>query len=180
MGLALHYGSPSLGDGASGHSTRADRSVGWTAMKSRLLTCFNLGGDEADVVDARATHDVDGPRDLGELDVVITFYESDLVSALLENFEETRAEIIPVARVLIDQHFSAGHHLNHDGAIIGFSLFLIGRRRLRNQSLQSCRRPGSDHYEDNDQNQEHVYQRNDIGFRNRTVFTSTNCHPHRR
>ena len=89
------------------------------------------------MIDARAAHDIDGVSDLGELDVVVTLDEGDLVGALLENIGEARTEIVPVAIVLVDLQFSARQNLDDDGAVIRLRLLLIRRRRLRNTIVES-------------------------------------------
>ena len=64
--------------------------------RNELLARFDLGGDEPDVVDARAAHDIDGASDLGEFDVVVALDESHLVGALLEDVVQARTELVPV------------------------------------------------------------------------------------
>ena len=101
----------------------------------RLLARRYFGSNETDVIDSRATHDVDGSRNLGELDIIITLHKSDLVGASLENIGEARTEIIPVALILIDHKLSAVHDLNHDRAVIGRLRLCIWRRGLGNKGL---------------------------------------------
>jgi hypothetical protein len=59
----------------------------WRASYAILLTRLDFGGDETDVIDARAAHDIDCTRYLGKVNVVITLYKSDLVRAFFEDIE---------------------------------------------------------------------------------------------
>jgi hypothetical protein len=49
----------------------------------RLLTRFELGGDQPDFVDSRATHDVNNASDVLEHGFVIAFNEGDFCGTVL-------------------------------------------------------------------------------------------------
>src|SRR4029077_19877267 len=91
-----------------------------------LLARFDLRSDQADFLDARAAHDIDGTSDLSEFDCVIALDECHLLGTLLENIFQARAELVPGRAVLIDHHVSAGGNLNDNGlGEQGRILFLV-------------------------------------------------------
>src|SRR5713101_2453577 len=57
-----------------------------------LLTGLELGGDQADFVDACAAHNVNGAGNVHEEYVAVAFDESDFVGALFENRFQARAQ----------------------------------------------------------------------------------------
>src|SRR5205807_1319566 len=56
--------------------------------------------------------------------------------------------------------------------------FLVRRRRLRHQRLQTLRRERRDHHEDDDQHQQHVDHRRHINVGFRAACPAANCHSH--
>jgi hypothetical protein len=69
---------------------------------SGLLPRFQLCGNQANLVDSRGTHDVNGASDFLKLDVVIALNESDLFRALLEDLLDARAEAFPSGIFVVD------------------------------------------------------------------------------
>src|SRR5438034_10079322 len=64
---------------------REDSHILQTRAKRKLLACLELGGDQADMVDAGAAHDIDGLGNVLEHGFVVALYEGDFLGAFLEN-----------------------------------------------------------------------------------------------
>ena len=60
------------------------------ASETKLLPRFEIGGDQANLVDPRPAHDVDRSGHIGKSHLVITLDEGDFLSALFENVGEAR------------------------------------------------------------------------------------------
>src|SRR6267378_5897965 len=77
-----------------------------------LLTGFELCGNQADLVDARAAHDVDGARDFHEHYIVVAFDKSNFLGALFEDLLDARAETFPGSIFIVDLELAVFLHLD--------------------------------------------------------------------
>src|SRR2546429_8233791 len=85
--------------------------------KENLLARFELGGDQTNLVNAGAAHDVDGAGDVHEHYIVIALDESDFLGALLKDFFHARTETIPSGFFLVDLEFAIVGDLDDHGFI---------------------------------------------------------------
>src|SRR5262249_26505215 len=118
-----------------------------------------------------------------ELDVVITLHEHYPLGAGLEDVGQAIGKVVPADVILVDLElgFSATwwlEHLHHHGTITGV-LLLVGRRRLRNQSVQAVRRQRRDDHEDDQQNQKNVDQRRNVNISSLSPAGTAYCHCHK-
>src|SRR5260370_12871661 len=60
-----------------------------------LLARFELGGDQTNLVNSGAAHNVDSAGDVHDQYIVVAFDKSDFLSALLNNPFPARAEAFP-------------------------------------------------------------------------------------
>src|SRR5260370_10500148 len=144
----------------------------------KLLTGFELSGDQTNLVDTSTAHNVDGAGDFHEHYIVVAFDESDFLSALLEDLLDARAEGIPVGIFVVDFKLATVIDLDDDGLVLEFLVLLLVRRGLRNERVQALRNERGDDHENDDQHQQNVDQRDDIGRRHRSAGFSSYIHPH--
>jgi hypothetical protein len=147
------------------------------ATKDELLASLELGGDEADFIDASFVHDVNGVSHIHEKNVVIALDESDFLGTILENLFHARAELVPVGVLVVDFQFAALGNLDDDRFVLEFHALLLVRRRLRHEGIESLRRKGRDHHKNDDEHKQNVDERNDIR-RGQCTVTFSNFHPH--
>src|SRR5467141_248695 len=143
-----------------------------------LLTGFELCGNQADLVDARAAHDVDGARDFHEHYIVVAFDKSNFLSALLEDLLDARAETLPGGVFIVDLELAVLLHLDDDGLILEFHVLLLVRRGLRNERVQALRRERCNNHENDDQHEQNVDERHHIGRRHRSALISSYIERH--
>src|SRR6266850_460811 len=143
-----------------------------------LLTGFELCGNQADFVDARAAHDVDSARDFHEHYIVVAFDKSDFLGALLEDLLHARAETFPGGVFIVDLELAVLLHLHDDGLVLEFHVLLLVRRGLRNERVQALRRKRRNNHENDDQHEQNIDERHHIGRRHRSALFSSNIHPH--
>src|SRR6267143_1798033 len=143
-----------------------------------LLTGFEFCSDQADLVDARAAHDVDGARDFHEHYIVVAFDKSNFLSALLEDLLDARAETFPGGVFVVDLELAVLLHLDNDGLILKFHVLLLVRRGLRNERVQALRRERRNNHENDDQHEQNINEWHHIGRRHRSALFSSNVHPH--
>src|SRR6266481_6436681 len=93
--------------------------------KRNLLTCFELGGDQADLVDAGAAHDIDGFGNVLKHRFVVALHEGDFLGTFLEDLLDARAKLIPVRIFLIDFHLAVLADLNDNGFVFQFDVLLL-------------------------------------------------------
>src|ERR1700747_2905699 len=71
-----------------------------------LLARFELGGDQTNLVNACAAHDIDSAGDVHEQYIVVTFDKSDFLGPLLEDLLHARAKAIPGGVLVVDLEFA--------------------------------------------------------------------------
>src|SRR5580658_4991172 len=148
--------------------------------KRVLLTRFNLGSDQSNVIDAYRVTNVDDFSHAGEVEVWIALDEHDLLSAGGKDFIETGAQLVLGDVVLINlvagNSICRADYLHHNGAVVG--LLLVGvLGRLGHQRVQPLRGDGHDDHEDDQQHQKYVDQRSYIDVRVQAARSAT-CHSH--
>src|SRR5712664_2221553 len=146
--------------------------------EKKLLARFELGGNQTNLVNTSAAHDVDGAGDVHEQYIVVAFDESDFLSALLKNRFHARAEAFPSGVLVIDLEFAIHGNLDDHGFVLELDVLLLVRRGLRDESVQALWNHGRDDHENNDQHEQNIDQRNHIGARERSSAFSSNIHPH--
>src|ERR1700682_37722 len=144
----------------------------------KLLTSFELCGDQANLIDAGAAHDVDGPRDFAKQYIAIAFNESDFLRAVLENLLEARADSIPGGVFVIDLDLAVGQYLHDDSLVLQLLILLLIGIGLRHQGVQTLGGQRCDDHENNQQHEQNVDQRNDVHLRHRTALAFTYLHSH--
>src|SRR4029077_3991386 len=152
------------------HLARSFRPARRTlTSRNYLLAGFQLCGDQADLVDAGAAHDVDGPGYLQKHHIAIALYESDLVGAILENILQALAEAVPGGVLLVDFQLTTNpaihQHLHDYGLVLEFLILLLVGIRLWNKRVEPLRRKRGDDHENDQQHQQNVDQRNDVHLR---------------
>src|SRR5271163_2776999 len=101
-----------------------------------LAARFDLGCDQADLIDAGRMRDINNVSDVGEGNIVIALHKHYLLGAGLENILQTALQSFPSGLVLIDLESGrvAGavvDQLHHNSAIrAGRRRFRVFRRRL--------------------------------------------------
>src|SRR5256885_10170164 len=88
--------------------------------KRKLLTRLELGGDQTDLVDAGAAHDVDGFGNVLEHGFVVALHEGDFLGAFLEDLLDARAKLLPVGVVLVNFHLAVLADLDANGFVFQF------------------------------------------------------------
>src|SRR5579863_10172906 len=121
-----------------------------------LLPCFQLCGDQANTVDTRAVHDVNGARNFHEQHVVIALDEGNLLGAILEDLLNARTKTIPGGVFVVDFELAVFLNLDNDGFVFELLVLLLVRRRLRHQSVETLGSQRSDNHENNNQHQQNV------------------------
>src|SRR5438105_8061811 len=147
-------------------------------IEENLLARFELGGDQTNLVNAGAAHDVDGTGDVHEHYIVIAFDESDFLGALLEDFFHARTETIPGGVLLVDLELAIVGDLDDHGFVFKLDVLLLVRRGLWNERVQALRNDRRNDHENNNQNKKDIDQRHHIGRRERSSAFSSNIHPH--
>src|SRR5579859_3811453 len=136
------------------------RGLSHPAKKTRLLPCFELGGDQTDLVDTGAAHDVDGLGDVLEHRFVIAFYESDFFGAFLEDLLDARAELVKTGIFLIDLDLALFADLDDNGFVFEILILLLIGIRLRHKGIETLGNQGRDDHENDDQHEKNINQRN--------------------
>src|SRR5712692_8387454 len=143
-----------------------------------LLPGFELRGDQADLVNARAAHDVDGPGHIGEQYRPFALYEGNFFRSLFKDTVQPRAQGVPRVLFLVDPQLAAGTDLHHDRLWRG----PLGRhyvpRGLRDHGVEAPLRQRRNHHEDDDQHQQDINQRHDVHVRHRAALPSAYVQAH--
>src|SRR5580704_6113937 len=121
-----------------------------------LLPCFELCGDQANTVDTRAVHDVNGARHFHEEHVVIALDEGNLLGAILEDLFNAWTKTIPGGVFVVDFELAVLLDLDNNGFVLQLLVLLFIRRRLRDQGIESFWSQRSDNHENNNQHQQNV------------------------
>src|SRR6266702_1842063 len=100
-------------------------------IEENLLARFELGGDQTNLVNAGAAHDIDGAGDVHEQYIVVAFDESDFLGALLEDLLHARAKTFPGGVLIVDLEFDVVGNLDDPGFIIELDVLMLIRRALR-------------------------------------------------
>src|SRR5260370_30460381 len=143
-----------------------------------LLARFELGGDQTNLVNSGAAHDVNSAGDVHEQYIVVPFDKSDLLGALLENRLHPRAEAFPGGVFLVDPELAIHGNLDDYGFVLELDVLLLVRRGLRNERVQALRNDRGDDHENDDQHEQNIDQRHHVGCRERSSAFSSNIHPH--
>src|SRR2546429_7208195 len=154
----------------------ARRTLTSLQSEENLLARFELGGDQTNLVNASATHDVDGAGNIHEHYIVIAFDESDFLGALLEDFFHARTEAIPGGVFLVDLELAIVGDLDDHGFIFELDVLLLVRRGLWNERAQALRNDRRNNHENNNKNQKDIDQRHHIGQRERSSAFPSNIH----
>ena len=102
------------------------------------MSSLEVGGNQSNLVNAGAPHDVNGPGNIGKAHVIITLNESDLLGAFLENVVEAGTQRVPVRVLVVDLQLPRIKDLHHNRFLFDLLLFLlIGRRGLWHQCIQT-------------------------------------------
>src|SRR2546422_9559807 len=117
-----------------------------------LLPGLELGGDQTDLVNARAAHDVDGMSDIHEQYRVVPLDEGHLLRPLLEDSSQARYQRCPGVLLLVDLELAARADLNVHSLTEDLRAgLLVAGRGLRHKSLQTFGGERCDHHKDDDQ-----------------------------
>src|SRR5712671_2722350 len=145
-------------------STSADGPPRRRALQTHknLLARFELGGNQTNLVNTGAAHNVDGAGDVHEQYIVVAFDESDFLSALLKNRFHTRAEAFPGGVLVVDLEFAIHGNLDDHGFVLELDVLLLVRRGLRVERVQALWNDGRDDHENDDQHEQNVDQRHDV------------------
>src|SRR5271154_3345123 len=148
-----------------------------------LLPRFEFCRDQADLVDARAAHDIDGARNVHEHYIVIAFDESNFLGTLFKNLFHASAEIFPSDVFIVDLELGlvglgVGNHLNDNGLVAEILFLLLIRIGLGYQRVHALRRQRRDDHEDDQQHEQNIDERNDVHFRHRTAGIFSYGHSH--
>src|SRR6266700_3537155 len=169
---AKHYSHESPRRG-----TNAPRG-GLSQPARNLLTSFELGGNQANLVDAGPAHNVDGAGDVQEQYIVVAFDESNFLGALLEDLFHAGPQTFPGGVFIIDLELSVVGDLDDDSLVFQFDVLLLVGRALRDERVQALGRERRDDHENDDQHKQNVDQRHDIRGRHRPMAGFSNFHPH--
>src|SRR6266550_1607605 len=146
--------------------------------KENLLARFELGGDQTNLVNAGAAHDIDGAGDVHEHYIVVAFDKSNFLGTLLEDLLHTRAKTIPGGVFIVDLKFAVHGNLDDHGFVLELDVLLLVRRGLRNERIQALGNKRRDDHENNDQHEQNVDQRDHVGRGHRSARFSSYIHPH--
>src|SRR5713226_7932808 len=113
----------------------------------QLLTGFELGGDQTNLINAGAAHDINSAGDVHEQYIVVAFDESDFLGALLEDLLHARAKTLPGGVFVVDLEFAIVGNLDDHGLVLELDVLLLVRRRLRDERVQALRRERGDDHE---------------------------------
>src|SRR6267154_5848832 len=127
--------------------------------KQKLLTRLELGGDQADLVDAGATHNVDGSGNILEHGFVVALNEGDFLCAFLEDLLDARAKLLPIGVILVNFHLAVLADLDDDGFIFQLHILLLIGIRLRHKGIEALGNQRCDHHENDDQHEKNINQR---------------------
>src|SRR5215469_17483755 len=83
-------------------------------FRSALLSGIQLSSHQPHFFDARAVHNIDRTRNIGEHDAVFTLKECDFLGTYLENVGQAPTERIPSSILLVDSQLPRTKHLHHD------------------------------------------------------------------
>src|SRR5579883_338418 len=142
-----------------------------------LLPGFELCRNQADLVNAGAAHDVDGASHVHEHHVVIALDEGHLFGAIFENLLDARAELIPIGVFVVDLELVVLIDLDDNGFVFELLVLFLVLVGLRHERIEPLGNQGSDHHENDDENEQNIDQRHDVRRRERTGVTA-NIHPH--
>src|SRR5579883_1348066 len=137
-----------------------------------------LEGHQTDLVDAGAVGDINRLGYPNIIKVGMSFYEYHALGAGFENIFQLALQCVPIGFLLVDLNLRIGADRDHDGALIRLVSLLSRRRGLRNQGLQTFRRQGGDHHEDDDQHQQYVDHRRHVDVALDTLGAA-DCHSHK-
>src|SRR5262249_54288652 len=149
----------------SHESPRIDclREDSHTRRRKLLLPRFELGGDQANLVDACAAHDVDSASNVHEERFVVALDESDLLGALFKDLLDARTKLIPTGIFLVNFHLAVLAYLHDDGFVFKLDVLLLIGIRLRHKRIEALRNQRRNHHENDDQHEQNIDQRNHIG-----------------
>src|SRR5262249_34951199 len=122
------HGQPALTANLHSHeSPRMNclREDSHTQRKKLLLPCFELGGNQANLIDAGAAHDVDGASNIHKERFVVAFDEGDLLGAFFEDLLDARTKLIPTGIFLINFYLAVLTYLNDDGFVFQLDVLLL-------------------------------------------------------
>src|SRR6516162_1383350 len=146
-------------------------------LDERLLTGLELGGDEANLVDAGALHDIDGVGHVHKEDVVIALDERHFLRALLKDLLHARPKGLPGSVLVVDLELSVLGNLDDHGFVLELLVLLLVGRGLRHQRIEPLWREGRYNHEDDDKHEKNVDERHNIRRGHRSM-TFSNFHPH--
>src|SRR6266852_8828745 len=92
-----------------------------------LLTSFELGGDQTNLVNASAAHDIDGAGDVHEQYIVVAFDKSNFLGALLEDLLHAGAKSIPGGVFVVDLKLAVHGHLDDYRLVLELDVLLLVR-----------------------------------------------------
>src|SRR5438128_11053657 len=156
---------------------REDSHIQRTKKTAELLPCFELGGDQANLVDSGAAHDVNGASHVHEERFVVALDERDFLRTFLEDLLDARTQLIPTGIFLIDLDLAVFRNLDNDSLIFQLDVLLLIGIRLRHEGIETLRDKRRDHHENDDQHQKNINQRYYVGRCERAALLS-NFHPH--
>src|SRR5713101_2670421 len=142
--------------------------------EEKLLARFELGGNQTNLVNAGAAHDIDGAGDVHEHYIVVAFDKSNFLGTLLCDLLHARAKTIPGGVFIVDLKFAVHGNLDDHGFVLELDVLLLVRRGLRDESVQALWNDGRDDHENDDQHEQNVDQRHDVRCRERSSAFSSN------
>src|SRR5271169_4367322 len=77
-------------------------------FSKKLLASFYFCSDQPDLVNSRATHDINRPGNFSERNVVFSLDEGNFLRALLKYSIQPRPQVFPSHIVLVNFHFAVG------------------------------------------------------------------------
>src|SRR5262249_58189008 len=132
------------------------------ANKNELLPCFKFGGDQANLVDAGATHDVDSASNVHKERFVVALDEGNLFGAFLKDLLDTRTKLVKAGIFLIDLDLAVFGNLNDDSFIFELDVLLLIGIRLGHEGIETLWNQRRDHHEKNEQHHTNINQRHYI------------------
>src|SRR5437660_3408767 len=118
--------------------------------EENLLARFELGGDQTNLVNAGAAHDIDGPGNVHEHYIVVAFDKSYFLGALFEDLLHARAKTIPGGVFIVDLKLAVHGNLDDHGFVLELDVLLLVRRGLRNEGIQALGNKRGDDHENDD------------------------------
>src|SRR5208283_144880 len=104
---------------------REDPHIEREKTANGLLPGLELRGDEADLVDSRAVHNIDRTGYFHEQNIIIALHERYFFGAILEDRFHAGPHGIPCGVLIVDLQVAVHLHLDDNGLIFKFRVLLL-------------------------------------------------------